>query len=124
MSLPLKPSRRALLGQGLAALTAALAFQDSPADKPEKVAFKIAANAAPVALAEFIRQTGMQVLFDFDAVRPFSTREVIGQLDAREALSVMFEGSGLMFEFINERTIAVRPRPPETTVASQGTQRT
>ncbi len=106
-----------MLGHGVAVLAAALGFRHSAAGKLEKLRLKIAASAAPLALAEFVRQTGLQVLFDFDAVRNFSTREVIGQLDPEEALRLMFEGSGLMFEFINERTIAVRPRPPVATPA-------
>ena len=115
----LKPSRRAVLGHGVAALAAALGSRACAAGKPEKLRLKIAASAAPMALAEFVRQTGLQVLFDFDAVRNFSTREVSGQLDPEEALMLMFEGSGLMFEFINERTVAVRPRPPVASPAVQ-----
>jgi len=108
---PSSTTRRAALGGGLAALAAALTFQQSAASKMEKLRFKIAASAAPVALAEFVRQTGLQVLFDFDAIRDFSTHEVIGQLDPEEALILMFHGSGLTYEFINEKTVSVRPRP-------------
>ena|SRR5690349_4517463 len=78
----------------------------------DKVAFKIAAGSAPQALAEFVRQSGLQVLFDFDAIRNFNTHEVSGQFDAAEALARMFAGSELTFEFINDRTIAVHPRAP------------
>ena len=102
-------SRRFALRRGFAALAAALSVRSSRASKPEKQRLHVAAGSAPVALAQFIRQTGLQVLFDFDAVCNFSTREVSGQLDAEEALSRMLEGSGLTFEFINERTVAVRP---------------
>jgi hypothetical protein len=96
--------RRVLLGLAAIVTLPATAAQGS---RLNKLAFKIAAGAAPEALAEFVRQSGFQVLFDFDAVRNFSTREVTGQLDPGEALSRMFEGSGLTFEFINDRTIAV-----------------
>ena len=72
---------------------------------------QIEAGVATVTLAEFIRQTGLQVLFEADALRGHTTRAVRGRLEAREALRVMLEGSGLMFEFINERTVAVRPEP-------------
>jgi iron complex outermembrane recepter protein len=114
-------SRRAALGTGVAALAAAWAFRPSHATEPKKRRLKIAAGTAPVALSELVRQTGMQVLFDFDAVRHFSTREVVGQLALEEALTTMFEGSGLTYEFINDRTIAVRPRRPHATAsASQG----
>ena len=108
--------RRAALGKGVAAIAAAWALRPGHATEPRKQRLKIAASAAPVALSELVRQTGMQVLFDFDAVRNFNTREVIGQLALEDALTTMFEGSGLTYEFINDRTIAVRPqmRRPET----------
>jgi hypothetical protein len=115
--------RRALLVQGIAALGATLALggRAARASRPEKLQLKIAPAAAPVALAEFIRQTGLQVLFDFDAVRHSSTRGVNGELDAQAALVIMFEGSGLTFEFINDRTVAVRPLPAVATPAAQTT---
>jgi hypothetical protein len=111
--------RRKAIARGLALLISALAVRRSHASKLEKLALRISAGTAPVSLAEFVRQTGLQVLFDFDAVQNVTTREVIGQLDAEEALAQMFEGSGLVFEFINERTIAVRRRPAPATPAAQ-----
>jgi len=107
---PASPARRVVMGVGIAALAAAFAVRRSAASKLDKLRLRIAASAAPAALAEFFRQTGLQVLFDFDAIRNFTTREVSGQLDPEEALIRMFEGSGLTYEFINERTVAVRPR--------------
>ena len=98
--------------------------RSSSASKVEKLRLKIAASAAPVALAEFIRQTGLQVLFDFDAVRQYMTREISGQLDPEEALSQMFDGSGLTYEFINDRTISVRPLPPRPAVLVSPTTET
>ena len=120
---PLSPrslSRHAALRRSLLALAGALAVCGSTgASKPDKLAFKISAGTAPEALAEFVRQSGLQVLFNFDAIRTFSTHEVSGQLEPAEALSRMFEGSGLTFEFINDRTIAVRPRPPAPVPVAQ-----
>jgi hypothetical protein len=116
-SCDLKSTRRAALLWGSAWLLFGVGATRAEADQLEKLALKIASGTAPVTLAEFVRQTGLQVLFDFDAVSQVTTREVDGQLDAREALSVMFEGSELTFEFINARTIAVRLRPPTSAVA-------
>ena len=107
-------SRRSLIRQVLLLLAGFTAVSHAQASRVvDKLAFKISAGAAPEALAEFVRQSGLQVLFDFDAIRRFNTHEVSGQLNPTEALSRMFEGSGLTFEFINERTITVRPRPPQ-----------
>lgn len=78
--------------------------------KLRRLRVEIDAGTAAVTLAEFIQQTGLQVLFEADAIRGHNTRAVTGQLEAHEALRVMLEGSGLVFEFINERTVAVRPK--------------
>jgi len=98
--------RRYLLGT---AIGWAVARETSAADKPHKINVTIEAGSAPVTLAELMRQTGLQILFEADAVRDHMTRAVHGELDAAEALRLMLEGSGLIFELINERTIAVRP---------------
>ena len=81
------------------------------ASRAEKRPLNIAAGSALTTLAEFVRQTGLQVLFESDAIRNHSTRAVSGQHDAAEALGLMLEGSGLTYEFVNERTVTVRPRP-------------
>jgi hypothetical protein len=104
-------ARRAFIRRALLLLGGVAAVSHAQASRVDKLAFRISANTAPEALAEFVRQSGLQVLFDFDAIRNFNTHEVTGQLNPSEALSRMFDGSGLTFEFINERTIAVRPRP-------------
>jgi len=104
-------SRRSLIRRSLLLLAGAVVMPRARASRIDKLAFKISAGMAPEALAEFVQQSGLQVLFDFDAIRNVSTHEVTGQLNPAEALSRMFEGSGLTFEFINERTITVRPRP-------------
>jgi hypothetical protein len=120
-SSPTNRSRRSVLCLGLLALAGPL-IGSAQASKLEKQVFKISARNAPEALDEFVRQSGLQVLFDFDAIRDFSTREVEGELEPAEALARMFEGSGLTFEFINERTVAVRPRPPRTEPAVRPAQ--
>ena len=112
-------SRRAAIGLGLLTLTGALTLRVAPASSLARLTLKIAAGTAPQALAEFVRQTGLQVLFDFDAIRNITTHEVSGRLDPREALSRMFEGCGVTFEFINERTISVRLLPPATPRVAQ-----
>lgn len=108
MSLPLI-SRRFVIR---CALLLAGSMVSAQASRPDKRAFNISAAAAPVALAEFVQQSGLQVLFDFDAIRGFKTHAVSGRFDPAEALALMFEGIGLTFEFVNERTVSVRPVPP------------
>jgi hypothetical protein len=117
----LKATRRDVLMGASALLLLISNARGTDAGELEKVTFRIAAGTASAALAEFVRQTGLQVLFDSDAISNSTTREIAGQLNVREALSLMFEGSDLTFEFINERTIAVRPRARGTTVVAQPT---
>jgi hypothetical protein len=105
---PFNRARRRLLAAATLALFAGASAQATRADK---LAFDIKAGTAIITLAEFVRQTGLQVLFESDAIRNHSTREVRGQFDAAEALGLMLEGSGLTYEFVNERTVTVRPRP-------------
>ena len=65
---PASLSRRSALCMGLLALAGALAVSGgAQARKVDKQIFKISAGAAPEALAEFVRQSGFQVLFDFKA---------------------------------------------------------
>jgi hypothetical protein len=120
--LPMNRSRRSVLQLGLLALAGAVT-SSVQANRLDKQPFKIPAGRAPEALDEFVRQSGLQVLFDFDAIRNFSTREVDGQLEPAEALVRMFEGSELTFEFINERTVAVRPRAPGSEADTQQVRR-
>ncbi len=89
------------------ALAAAIAAALSPAAHADKLRFDIASGPAQQTLGEFIAQTGLQLLFDFEAVKGLTTRAVSGELEARDALAQMLQGTGFMFEFVNERTVAI-----------------
>jgi iron complex outermembrane receptor protein len=69
--------------------------------------FQIPEGAAAQALNEFSRQAGIQVIFDAAAVRHLSTRAVSGEYEVRDALTRMLASTSLLFEFVNDRTIAV-----------------
>jgi iron complex outermembrane recepter protein len=119
----LKATRRDVLMGAAALLLLVSNARGADAGKLEKITLRISAGTAAATLAEFVRQTGLQVLFESDAISNATTREIEGHLDVREALSLMFEGSDLTFEFINERTVAVRPRSRGTTVVAQPSSR-
>ena len=61
-------------------------------------------------LNEFSRQSDLQVLFDFNILRGMKTRAVTGDFDASTALTSMLEGTNLVFDFVNDRTLAVTPK--------------
>lgn len=105
-------ARRALLAVTLLAMgPMVVQAQSAVSEVPQRQALEIAGGTAPETLREFIRQTGLQVLFEFDAVRHHTTHPISGRFDPSEALALMLAGSGLGFEFVNERTVSVRPVP-------------
>lgn len=73
----------------------------------EPVQVDIAAQDAAEALAEFSTQTGLQLLFDYDAVESLRTQAVTGRMRATDALGRLLTGTGLKYEVINARTISV-----------------
>lgn len=71
--------------------------------------FEIAEGSAAKMLREFGRVAKLQTLFDYELVRNVRTHAVSGKLEADEALSRMLSGTGLTFQRVDERTIAIRP---------------
>jgi hypothetical protein len=76
----------------------------------EKRPFDIPAGSLAPSLYSFSVQSELQILFDADAVGDMETRAVHGELTATEALSTMFGGTALAFEFVNDRTVAIASR--------------
>ncbi|HET9391226.1 MAG TPA: TonB-dependent receptor [Steroidobacteraceae bacterium] len=93
----------------LLALTLLLRSADLVAAEPLRH-FELPAGDAAAMLNEFSRQSELQVLFDFNLLRGLKTRAVHGDLDASDALRAMLAGTNLVFDFVNARTLAVRPR--------------
>src|SRR5262249_30470891 len=77
--------RRGLLCQVSTALGLTLIIDATAVGHPQQLRVNIGAGNAAVTLAEFIHQTGLQVLFETDSIRGHATRAVRGQLDAAEA---------------------------------------
>ena len=69
--------------------------------------FHIGAGEAQVTLNEFSRQSGLQLLYDFNTVLGIRTREINGDMEPVAALKSMIDGTRLGFEFVNEATVAV-----------------
>lgn len=77
--------------------------------RASQVTFHVDAGDAAVTLNEYSRQASLQVLFDFNVVRGRVTRAIAGELDPGRALTAMLAGSGLVFDLVNDRTLAVMP---------------
>src|SRR5262245_57636756 len=69
--------------------------------------FHIGGVGTTFALNEFGRQSNLQILFDYNVVEERRLNDIDGELEPDEALRLMLEGSGLTFDFVNERTLAV-----------------
>jgi iron complex outermembrane recepter protein len=86
----------------------------------DPTAFSIPAGEAAVELKDFARQSGLQLLFDFTAVKAIRTRAISGQYEPEVALTEMLRDSGLGFERVNAQTIAIRPIPRPATDSGAG----
>lgn len=71
--------------------------------------FHIEPGELSYTLNEYSRQSDLQLLFDFNVVRGRSSGLIDCDCDRTEALTKMLDGSGLIFDFINDRTLAVTP---------------
>jgi outer membrane receptor protein involved in Fe transport len=65
------------------------------------------------ALNEFARQTGLQVVIDPKEGKGVTAPSVMGAFTARDALEKLLANTGLRFEYLNERTVAVRAVSPQ-----------
>src|SRR5882757_6045543 len=74
---------------------------------PKLQTFHIEAGEATFTLNEFSRQSSLQLLFDYNIVRGRRTRAVSGEYAAPAALAKMLADTGLVFDFVNDRTLAV-----------------
>jgi outer membrane receptor protein involved in Fe transport/urease accessory protein UreE len=74
--------------------------------------FDLEAGDASEQLNEFSRQSDLQVLFDFERLKGMKTRAVSGEMKAADALERMLAGTVLVFDFVNEHTLAVTPKKP------------
>ena len=90
---------------GLIALALLVSFPARAA--PRLQIFHIEAGDATLTLNEFSRQSSLQLLFDYNIVRGRKTRAVSGEYEASAALRQMLIDTGLAFDFVNDRTLAV-----------------
>jgi outer membrane receptor protein involved in Fe transport len=83
-------------------------LKTSPPTQPRH--FDLDAGDASPMLNEYSRQSDAQVLFDFNLLRSSKTGAVKGTYSANDAIKRMLRGSGLVFDWVNDHTIAVTPK--------------
>ncbi len=89
----------------------ALCAGSAVAKKPEasrQMAFDIPAQELRDALNDFGRQAGLSIAFYDDAVANHAARALAGSFTPEAALALLLRNSNLYYEFVNERTVAIR----------------
>jgi len=99
-------------------LVCALLVCSPVAGAPKLQSFHIEAGDATRTLNEFSRQSSLQLLFDYNLVRGRRTRAVSGEYAAAAALRKMLEDTGLVFDYVNDRTLSVTPVSLDTAAGS------
>ncbi len=93
-------------------LLAGAAAAEQPAE--QAVALDIPASTVEEALKTFARQAKIQVLFYSAAVEKMNAPRLSGSFTPDAALARLLAGTDLRYEFINERTIAIRAPKSQT----------
>jgi iron complex outermembrane recepter protein len=75
---------------------------------PETV---VSSQALSAALADFAKQTGLQVVYVSNEVQYVKTLGSPRGLAPKDTLENLLRGTGLTFEYLNERTVRIYPRP-------------
>src|SRR5687767_15633237 len=80
-------------------------------------------NSQPLgaALNEFARQSGLQVFLTAEDGSGVVARKVSGTFTPQGALDALLSGTGLVYEFLNDRTVAVRAGSRSSASTSTGT---
>ena len=77
----------------------------SPSAPP--IEFHIVGGDATSTLTEFSRQARLQLLFDYNVVKGHTTGPLDGTYLPSEALLQLLANTDLVFDFVNDRTLAV-----------------
>ena len=85
-----------------------------------KVRFNLPSDEFPKAILEFYRQSRIEVLFlSKDALSAIHTHPVIGEYEPGQALDIMLQGTGLIYNFATDHSVSIKqilpaeePQPP------------
>lgn len=118
--------RQLLLLASLVGATSAWA-----ADEPHnKVRFNLPSDEFPKAILEFYRQSKIEVLFlSKDELSAIHTHPVLGEYEPAQALDIMLQGTGLIYNFATDHSVSIKqilpaeepppaPKKPERHVAA------
>lgn len=80
----------------------------------------IRAQPLASALTEFAHQTGLQLVYVSDVLQNQKSRGSRAGLSTAEALTALLEGTGLTFEFLNDRAVRIFPTPQHSQGSAAG----
>jgi iron complex outermembrane receptor protein len=81
--------------------------------------FSISAGSLSDALHQFSEQSGIQVFFESELVNGKAAPGITGSLQAQDALNALLAGSGLVHQFVNDKTLILR-RSPNAAIDGEG----
>jgi iron complex outermembrane receptor protein len=95
------------------ALVALLGAAASRAQSPARLAADIPPQPLAEALAAYARQTGLQLVFVSEIARGKTSKGAPAGLTQEAALTQLLDGTGLRFEFLNERSVRILVAKPK-----------
>ena len=98
-----------------------VAVSASGADSTLRLSADIGPRPVAEALAAFGRQTGLQLIYVSTIAEAQQSKGARAGLTTSEALTQLLDGTGLAFEFLNDRTVRIFPAAtvvPTAVVAS------
>lgn len=110
-----------LLPQAASIVTLAVLSALAQAAEPTQSVIKLDIEAQPIseALNEFARQTGLQVVIDWNDGEGIASRPLKGTFTSQAALEKLLAGTDLTFQYLNDRIVAVSRKGKESGGASQ-----
>lgn len=95
-----------------------VAATPAQASEPDSLIANIPAQPLAQALAAFARQTGLQIVYVSSVIRDQRSRAVAAGLTADEALARLLQGTGLRFQHLTPRSIAILAEAVEPPVVT------
>ena len=108
------PRSRAFLGVPVLLLCLILCSSGAAA-RDARVRIALQAAPLPQSLIEFARQADLSLVFATASVPQTARPALAGNIDPREALRQLLEGTGLVAEFLGERVVSIGPECADTT---------
>jgi len=81
----------------------------APSSEPVRYQFKIDSQPLGIALQQFAKQSGVQIIFFSQVTEGLQAPALNGSYTISGALEMLLSGSHLIFRVINPKTIEIRP---------------